>query len=101
MCPTLASHLTSGSQTARVVTEAWGEDNLYCAACDGDKIYRAPCNTRAIDFTCQSCGSSYQLKSGRSWNERRIPDAGYHAMMEAIEQDHTPNLLILQYTSEW
>jgi type II restriction enzyme len=43
----------------------------------------------------------YQLKAGRRWNERRVPDAAYGAMMAAINSDSVPNLLILQYTEQW
>jgi type II restriction enzyme len=95
------SRFKSNSQIARVVTEAWGEKNLYCAACKASRIIRLRHNTKAVDFRCDSCSAAYQLKSSRTWNERRIPDAGYNAMMEAIVQDRTPNLLILQYSPSW
>jgi len=39
--------------------------------------------------------------SSDRWNLRKIPDAGYSAMIEAIRQDRTPNLLILQYSAQW
>jgi type II restriction enzyme len=43
----------------------------------------------------------YQLKARKSWSERRVPDAGYAAMMRALESDSTPNLLLMQYTRDW
>src|ERR1019366_2914049 len=79
----------------------WGAGNLYCAACECNSVTQAAANTKAIDFTCPRCTASYQLKAGRQWNERRIPDAGYSAMMTAIQSDAVPNLLVLQYTPEW
>src|SRR5688572_30436415 len=91
----------SASQMARCVTECWGAENLYCAACDADSISRAPANTKAIDFRCPRCTAVYQLKAGRQWNERRVPDAAYGAMMAAIRSDNVPNLLILQYSQQW
>ncbi len=97
----LSSSFKSKSQIARVVTEAWGQNNLYCGACDADSINRSPANTKVVDFECGTCGGTYQLKSSSTWNERRIPDAGYYAMMAAIAQDRTPNLLVLQYTPAW
>jgi len=60
-----------------------------------------PANSEAVDFTCPGCRSPYQLKAGRQWNERRIPDAGYDAMVRAVKSDAVPNLLVLQYTPDW
>jgi type II restriction enzyme len=60
-----------------------------------------PHNSRAVDFTCRSCCAPFQLKAGRTWNERKIPDAGYDAMMRALRSDAVPNLLVMQYTAEW
>jgi len=91
----------SASQSARCVTESWGAQNLYCTACDSDSVSRTPANTRAVDFRCPCCAAAYQLKAGRRWNERSIPDAGYAAMMAAIQSDNVPNLLVLQYTQQW
>jgi Dam-replacing family len=44
--------------------------------------------------------STFQLKSGRSWNLRKVVDA-YDAMLRAIRSDNTPNLFLLQYSAEW
>jgi type II restriction enzyme len=96
-----AEGYTSNSQRARRITEAWACANLYCAACDSNSVLTEPCNTKATDFSCPSCSARYQLKASKSWNERRIPDAGYHAMIAAIRQDQTPNLLVMQYTPNW
>jgi hypothetical protein len=54
-----------------------------------------PPNTEAIDFQCPLCASVFQLKSGASWSERRVPDAGYEAMMRAIRSDAVPNLFVM------
>jgi len=91
----------SGSQIARRITEAWAGDNLFCASCDCKNIDTAPCNTKATDFVCPNCNAHYQLKAGKGWSEHRVPDAGYFAMIEAIRSDRTPNLLVMQYTSDW
>src|SRR5580700_6436076 len=97
----IAGGYRSGSQAARIVTELWGSQHLYCASCTSAGLERASNNTRAYDFSCANCGAFYQLKSSKTWSERRIVDAGYHAMTSAILEDRTPNLLILQYTLNW
>jgi hypothetical protein len=38
----LASAYTSGSQRARVVTEAWEKHNLYCPNCSSANLDRLP-----------------------------------------------------------
>lgn len=96
-----AAGLSSPSQIARRVTEQWGEDNLYCAACASNRLRRTPCNTKACDFSCPACSARYELKAGKAWSERRIPDAGYDSMIRSIRADTAPNLLVLQYTPAW
>lgn len=97
----LGQDYTSGCQIARVVTEEWAHEALFCVACSSNRLDRAPHNTRAYDLACPKCDECYQLKSRRTWSERKVADAGYHAMMTAIAADKTPNLLILQYSGEW
>lgn len=101
MDPSCASGLKSACQIARRVTEGWARENLFCASCESDTIGPTPHNTQAVDFACPSCSAAFQLKAGRTWNERKIPDAGYHAMMRALASDRVPNLLVMQYTADW
>lgn len=97
----VADGYKSGCQITRRITEQWGAEQLYCASCQSESLSREPCNTRAVDFRCPQCSVGYQLKAGRSWNETRIRDAGYDAMMRAVASDAVPNLLIMQYTPHW
>lgn len=97
----IASGLKSASQIVRCVTECWGAESLYCAACDTSRLQRTRANTEAGDFTCGNCDARYEMKAGKSWNENRIPDAGYDAMMRAITSERVPNLLVMQYTPGW
>ena len=97
----LAEDYKSASQRARVLTEAWCTRELYCPACDSERLEQASANTQAIDFRCPQCDQPYQLKSGTGWNQQRIVDAAYSSMIAAIRQDRTPNLLVMQYSSTW
>jgi type II restriction enzyme len=101
MATDLAVGYRSRSQIARLITERWGASNLYCVACDHNVVSATPPNTKAIDFVCPQCSAGYQLKAGRQWNTRRIPDGAYATMMAAILGDRVPNLLVLQYTPRW
>jgi type II restriction enzyme len=89
------------SQKARRVTEGWAGANLFCVVCDCSRLITSANNTQAIDFVCPQCGASYQLKAGKRWNERRIPDAGYDAMIAALRSDRIPNLMVMQYSQNW
>src|SRR5215207_3723577 len=94
----LALNYKSPTQQARVVTEAWGCDNLYCPNCPSPILNSAPNNTRAFDYVCPNCQLSFQLKSKSSPIGSRIVDAGFEAMMKAIREDRTPNLYALHYS---
>jgi type II restriction enzyme len=91
----------AGSQIARVVSEDWCGRELYCAACTSNRLSSSKVNTPAIDFVCPECDQCFQLKSFKTWNQRKIPDAGYESMLRAIRSDKVPNLLILQYSAQW
>lgn len=85
----------SAAQVTRVVTEAWGVRNLFCAACSSDLLTPAPTNTELFDFSCPACPEVYQLKSMRRWSTERILDSAYKTMVAAIRNDATPNLLLM------
>jgi len=95
----LATGYASSCQKVRVVTEAWGERELFCADCDSGRLKRTPHNTRSVDLFCQNCNSTFQLKAGRGQLPRIIPDGAYAAMVGSIRENRTPNLLLLRYDS--
>lgn len=98
---TVAEKYKSRSQIARVVTEQWAALNLYCPACDSNRILQERPNKSAIDFTCPKCNQPFQLKGSRTWNYAKIVDAGYQAMLAAIHSDTRPSLFLLHYTPSW
>jgi type II restriction enzyme len=91
----------AASQIARVVSEDWCSRELYCAACTSKRLSSSKVNTPAIDFVCPECDQCFQLKSFKTWNQKKIPDAAYDSMLRAIKSDRVPNLLVLQYSSDW
>lgn len=97
----LASTYKAGSQIARVLSEDWCTRELYCAACDSNRLTRSRTNTPSLDFACPRCEQLYELKCLKRWNPKKIVDSGYEAMMRAVKADRTPNLLVLHYTSSW
>ncbi|HUI43785.1 MAG TPA: DpnI domain-containing protein [Terriglobia bacterium] len=93
----LAAAYRSPSQRARVITEAWGSDNLYCARCNSPSLKPSRINAKAVDFSCPSCSAAFQLKSQSRSFSQRITDSAYKVMRRAIEDDRAPNLLALHY----
>ena len=97
----LVTKYKAGSQIARVLSEDWCARELYCPACDSDRLAGSRPNNPAVDFECANCEQPFQLKSLRNWNPRKIVDAAYDSMIRAIRADRTPNLLVLHYSSAW
>jgi type II restriction enzyme len=97
----VAAGYQSASQIARVVTEAWCVENLYCPNCPSNRVRGTPTNTRGRDLHCLTCDHTYQLKSMCRWSSERIVDSAYSAMIKAIRSDTAPGLLVLQYSPEW
>jgi len=93
----LAAAYHSGAQRARVVTESWGESNLYCPNCSSPKLTWLEPGHPASDYSCPKCKFWFQLKSQKSRIGDSITDGAYAAMMNAIRHDETPNFYFMQY----
>ena len=93
----LAAEYKSGSQRARVVTESWGEHNLYCPNCSSPKLNRLSHNTQANDFCCPKCRFWFQLKGQKARLGNSITDGAYDAMMRAIQRNEAPNFYFMHY----
>jgi type II restriction enzyme len=87
----------SNSQRARIATEAWATNNLYCLNCDSDELSCSPPNTAAVDYACPNCEASFQLKAQSHSFGGKILDAAYATMLQKIRADETPNLVALHY----
>lgn len=97
MTASLAAAYRSGSQRARVVTEAWGAENFYCPNCVSPRLAQLDNNTHASDYQCPRCGFWYQLKGQKTRLGDTITDGAYAAMMRALREDRAPNYFFLHY----
>lgn len=93
----LAASYRSPTQKARIVTEGWGKQNLFCPACSADCLSASPHNTRAVDFICGRCTQSFQLKGKSSAFTDKVIDGAYGALLAALSSDTAPNLFLLHY----
>lgn len=95
--PEVATGYKSLSQKARVITETWAEENLYCPSCLSDNLDPAPTGKRVIDFTCPDCDEAYQLKSQSHPFGFRVANSAYEPKIEKIRMGTNPNYFFLHY----
>ena len=88
---------SSGSQSARVWTERWVKDWVYCPNCGSPHINQFPANSPVADFFCPSCSEEYELKSQKTAFGTKIVDGAFRTMTERLASKNNPNLLLLNY----
>jgi type II restriction enzyme len=96
----LAEAYKSPAQRARVVTETWVSENMYCLVCESDALERLPTNVEVADFRCDGCDERYQLKSQRKPLRRRVLDSAAGPMRRAIRSGTVPNFLLMHYLGD-
>ena len=88
---------SSGSQSARVWTERWVKDWIYCPNCGNPKIDQFTANRPVADFICSSCSEEFELKSQKTAFGKKVVDGAYRTMCERLVASNNPNLLLLNY----
>jgi len=88
---------SSGSQSARVWTERWVRDWVFCPNCGSSKVNQLPVNSPVADFFCAACSEQYELKSQKSRFGTKVVDGAFRTMCERLASDDNPNLLLLNY----
>lgn len=96
-----AANYTSPTQRARVISEQWCLDNVYCPACPSPQLRSTIANTPCVDFICGKCSANYQLKGRKQELGAKIVDSGYQKMIESIEKGSVSHLFALRYDSAW
>jgi len=93
---TQAAYL-SPAQNARVWTERWVRDRLFCPNCGAEKIDRFESNRPVADFFCSACDEEYELKSQKNKFGAKILDGAFGTMCHRLRASNNPNLLLLNY----
>lgn len=92
----------SKSQMARVLTENWMENNMFCPVCGELILKHYQANRPVADFFCEECKSEYELKS----QEKKIPslniipDGCYTTMIQRINSLNNPHLFVLTHYNQ-
>lgn len=88
----------SGSQQARVWTERWVADWMFCANCGNPQLTQMPPNSPLADFACSNCSDQYEVKSKKGASlGRRVVDGAYDTKIARLNSATNPHLLLLNY----
>lgn len=87
---------TSLSQKARVLTENWVLNEIYCPSCGGS-IYDYYNNKPVADFYCKKCVEDFELKSKKGKIGSKVSAGAYSQMIKRINSPQKPNFFFLDY----
>ena len=91
----IAINYKSNSQKARVMTESWVWENIFCPNCWW-KIIQYKNNKPVADFYCKNCLEEYELKSWKNLG-KKIIDWADETMISRLNSQNNPNLFFLNY----
>lgn len=94
----LCRNYTSNSQRARILTESWVAQNMYCPHCGNSHIVHYENNRPVADFYCEKCNSEYELKSKKGKFGTQITDGAYDTMISRISGNNNPDFFIMSYS---
>ena len=93
----LATKYRSASQKARILTEYWVDESVFCPNCGQIKIDKFPNNQPVADFFCSNCQEEYELKSKHGSIGLKILDGAYSTKIRRLRSSNNPNLFVLNY----
>lgn len=92
----------SHSQRARVATEQWAVENLFCPRCEADALRPLRAGQKVSDFTCADCSLNVQLKAKRGAFRSAFANSAYKPKLEAIRARELPDYALMSYSlAEW
>jgi len=90
---------TSSSQIARLMTEHWVGQNVFCPSCGNPSLSSFKNNNPVGDFQCKNCTAEYELKSKKDKFEQRIVDGAFSTMIQRINSFNNPHFFFLNYST--
>ncbi|MDP7151392.1 MAG: DpnI domain-containing protein [Paracoccaceae bacterium] len=94
------TEIKSESQKARILTEAWASNWLFCPECGHFELSQFKANRPVADFFCPSCFSQYELKSQKKPFGGKIVNGAYATKIERLNSDTSPNLILMHYDAD-
>lgn len=96
----LVANYRADSQIARILTESWMLDYMYCPRCGHHEIKHFPNNRPVADFYCPRCKNEYELKSKNGPLGHKITDGAYHTMIQRITSNQNPDFFFMSYSKD-
>ena len=90
----------SASQKARVLTEKWVEQNMFCPRCGNPHMRHFENNRPVADFYCESCRNEFELKSKSGKLGSKISDGAYDTMIQRITSNSNPDFFFMSYSAK-
>ncbi len=87
----------SASQIARITTEKWVRENLFCPNCGG-RLFPYASNTKTKDVFCRNCAESYQIKSKKGKFGNKLIGAEYNTTKLSFQRGDHPSLILIHYS---
>lgn len=97
---TIIKNYHSNSQKARVLTENWMANNMFCPHCGASRILHFNNNQPVADFYCPICNNEYELKSKTGKIGKKITDGAYDTMIQRITSNRNPDFFLMNYSKE-
>lgn len=88
----------SRSQVARVLTESWFKEEMYCPNCLHYDLLKNPDNTKVVDFVCNNCSNEFQLKAQSKPFYSKVVDGAFYPMIKSVHDKSNPNFSFMQYS---
>ena len=82
----------SRTQIARVLTENWVNENMYCPRCGNSHIKHFENNRPVADFYCPTCNNGTL--------GHKINDGAYSTMIERITGNNNPDFFFMSYSKQ-
>src|ERR1700682_4119681 len=90
----------SGAQNARVVSELWVRNEMYCPNCGNQKITQFMANRPVADFYCAACAEEYEIKSQKAKFGSKVLDGAFRTMCQRLDSSNNPSLILINYSLE-
>ena len=96
----LAKGYTSKSQIARILTETWTAQHMYCPVCGCPTLLKFPNNKAVADFYCPECKNEFEQKSKSGSFGAKIADGAYDTFIQRISSNNNPDFFFMSYSLE-